>query len=190
MSIRMMLWVFAFLLPALSFGTALPHSIYILIPALVAVDGLSGNGSLRRFLVWVGLVLLYEMVYQLPLGMFVVPVVIVSMIHVASARLVSIDGRRLSERSGAMFLVRALVVAVAWTGGLVVLSSAMAEILGSGSPEFWQSIVLVWWYQRVAVAGGVLTGLAILLLSGERVNMTNRERFGYGILQTEQNISR
>ena len=99
MRIRVMLWAIAFLLPSLSFGLVLPHSVYILIPALAAVDGLSGNGSLRRFLVWVGLVLLYEMVYQLPLGIFVVPVVMVSIIHVVSARLVRIDGRRVSDRS-------------------------------------------------------------------------------------------
>jgi len=190
MTLRITLWVIAFLLPAVSFGIVLPHSLYVLIPVLAAVDGLTGRGSFRRFVVWLGLIFLYEMVYQLPLGVLVIPVMLMGVVHVPLSRLVRLETRMSSEHTGAAFVVQALTVASLWVVGMVITSTFVGSLYDASHVFSWDALVVVWWHGRVALYAFGMVSVTVLLLSGARFGRRRVDVLGYGNLQTEQNISR
>ena len=183
MILRVVLWAVAFVVPAIAFGVPIPHMPYLLIPALVSVDGFSDGGA-RRFIIWIGLTLLYEMVYQMPLGIFALTIIIVGVVHVGLAQLFKAEVRVESGRWRPSHLFRSLVVAFLWMAGMILISITISPWLSSAPGLSWQAIWIVW-FARGAVLGAV--GIMAMILGAlfwERTLRTNLIFTDHAIIQT------
>ena len=187
MIVRFILWGVAFIVPAISLGVPLPHTLYLLVPVLVAVDGLHSGGA-RRIVIWISLSLLYEMTYQMPLGVFALSIGAVGAIHVGLAQLFRIDTRVKEGSWRPIHLARSMVVASLWMTGLIIGSAWLAVLIGPAAVFTWHSLWGVWVARGAAF--GAIGILAIILgvLFWERISRFDVIFSDHAIIQTT-NIS-
>ena len=181
--IRIFIWLAAFVTPALSLGVPLPHALYLVIPAFAAVDGLSGGGGFR-VAVWLVLSLLYEMIYQMPLGIFAATVLIVAGVHVALGALFRIDTRVHAGRWRAGHLVRSLIVAFLWMAGMIVVSSFVGAAFTAAGGVSWYGLWVIWIVRGAALGAlGIMT-MILGALFWEKTLPFDKVFSDYAIIQT------
>jgi hypothetical protein len=154
--VRILLWLVVFVLPAVSAGFALPYGPYVLVPALVATDGVSA----RKMSFWLVLTFLYELLYRVPIGVLVVPILCLALIHAAIVSLIQFGSTRNVDYIGSGFVVRTIGVALLWAVGMVMLSAVWSALV-LGGPSFSPTMLKLVWLQ--ARTGGL--ALAAILIS-------------------------
>jgi len=181
--IIVLLWVLAFIVPAFTFGFPVPHAPYVLVPALAVSIGLSDPHALRRVLLWIGLVLLYELVYHVPVGMLAGPVAIMSVAHVVSSRVIRMESAS-RTRTSFSALLRAVTGATIWVVGLIGLSTAWGALLYDMGGLSWTSLYAVWGYHGVSISVGVGVLVVVLVLRVNQVRQVKTIFSDHVIIQT------
>ena len=148
--VRILAWMVVFIVPLLSMGHPLPYGVFVLVPLLAAIDGV----TFRRALIWVILTLLFVFVYRVPIGTLSAPLVLVMLVHVAAQRGVQLGGSASRLSQGA----RQGIQAVLWSVGFV-LFSALASLLFYGVPLSGTQVFSLW-YQLGT--GGILVISGVL----------------------------
>lgn len=190
MTMRIILWTAAFLIPSLMFGVPVPHTPYVLIPALAAVDGLADRFAFRRVLLWLVLVFLYEITYSLPTGVLTVPVLTMALVHVGASRMIRMES--LSDalvgqavRIKPLALMRSIGIALVWMGGLIILSAVWGSAVASGALFSWQAVFAVWWFQGAFSAALGALATVLILLYADRIRGTAVMFSDHAIVQTK-----
>ena len=171
-SVRVVLWCAALMLPAVSAGISVPHGPYILIPALAAYDRV----SVRRVALWTMLTALYEIVYRIPYGTLAVPVLILAAGVSLAAHLVRTETLSAARGWSPVPVLRALVSAVAWAAGMVVLSALFGAVT-SGEPLPGYRLLNVW---AGTAAWSLIAGIGISLAVLHRSRVPFRRPIIFG----------
>ncbi|HXV26610.1 MAG TPA: hypothetical protein VD862_01070 [Candidatus Paceibacterota bacterium] len=166
-AVRVLLWVLAFLVPALAVGRPLPHGPYGLVPALAVTDGV----RIRRVLIWTLLVLAYEYWYGLRPGTLALSVPVLSAVHAVVARFIRVGtGSRASSGS---VPVRLLLAAL-WASGMVGFSVLWLGLPGMPAPA------APWWalWRVNGVIVLAMCAASVIMLQASRAGRARRERGG------------
>lgn len=182
------LWAAAFIIPSFSLGMPVPHAPYVLIPALAVAVGFVDRHALRRVMIWLGLILLYELVYHIPVGMFAVPVAAMVVFHRASARIFRMEPTSVSGHASFPAFFRVLWGASVWVLGLIVLSALWGAVVGTMPSVSFASLYTVWWYHGVLLNTVLGVSVVLVILYLERSRRVRVVFSDDAIIQT-QNIS-
>lgn len=179
-----LLWTLAFIVPAFAVGIPIPHAPYVLIPVLAMSAGLSDRHAFRRVIVWAGLVALYELIYHVPAGMLVGPVLFMTLMHVIVARVIRVESGSERQQLSMSTIIRSVIGLLAWTGGLVMCSVLWGAVFhGTGNISS-DALYTVWWHNGAAVI--TLFGLTVtsLFLRAERMRRVRTVFSDHAVLQT------
>lgn len=161
MTIHIMLWAAAFIVPSFIIGVPLPAAPYVLIPALAVTYGFTDRHAVRRILLWIGLVLFYELVYHIPTGVLALPVAAMAILHVVSARVFRIEPKSVPEYFSLISLTRKYAGGLIWMFALILLSAWLGNKI-SGMPAVSpRALYTVWWHHGALVS--TMLGLAVVL---------------------------
>jgi len=152
--VRILVWLIVFLAPTISFGYPLPYGVFLLIPVLVVVDGL-GTG---RLLVWIGLTVLFELFFRVPLGMLSGPILVLAGIQSVLRRGIRLEARAFGI-SGPSLLARRLLLCGVWTAGMIVFSALMGWFVYDASLTISQ-MASIW---NHLATGGLAAGTVLIL---------------------------
>jgi hypothetical protein len=163
-----LLWTLAFIIPAFSFGVPIPHAPYVLIPALAVSAGLTDRHALRRVLIWLGLVLLYELIYQVPPGTLAAPVAVMSVLHVGSSYVIRMESSKAAMRNSSSSALVMVTVAFIWLVGLIVLTALWGSVFADTGSFSVSALYTVWWSHNALVSAMTLTAIVQLVLYAEQ----------------------
>jgi hypothetical protein len=151
--VRIIAWLGVFTVPLLAAGYPMPYGIFALVPVLAAIDGVTP----RRVAVWIGLTVLFELIYRVPVGILSLAVVAGAILDAGVRRGVRFD----DTASRATISSRAAVRCVLWVVALLPVSAFFSWLLYGSSFSF-SHVASLWLH---ASTGGVLAvGVFVLFI--------------------------